>query len=91
MCFKQTLGGYHPVTIGDMYNFRYKVVSKVGWGHFSTVWKALDTFALVYWNILLISFRKEPTDKFTALKIVKSSRRYTEAAVDEIEILNVSL
>lgn len=37
-------GGYHPVTIGDRFdNSRYIVVRKLGWGHFSTVWLALDT------------------------------------------------
>jgi hypothetical protein len=30
-------GGYHPVQIGDVYNKRYLVVQKLGWGHFSTV------------------------------------------------------
>lgn len=37
-------GGYHPVSIGDRYdNGRYIVLRKLGWGHFSTVWLALDT------------------------------------------------
>lgn len=36
-------GGYHPVNIGDVYNGRYKVIRKVGWGHFSTVWLCWDT------------------------------------------------
>ena len=31
-------GGYHPVRIGDLYNQRYHVLRKLGWGHFSTVW-----------------------------------------------------
>jgi hypothetical protein len=35
-------GGYHPVSIGDTYNGRYKVIRKVGWGHFSTVWLCWD-------------------------------------------------
>ena len=35
-------GGYHPVRIGDVYNGRYHVVRKLGWGHFSTVWLCLD-------------------------------------------------
>lgn len=56
------------------------------------LFNSLESIGYVCFSVLelLISFRKEPTDKFTALKIVKSSRRYTEAAVDEIEILNVS-
>lgn len=35
-------GGYHHVNIGDVYNERYKVLRKVGWGHFSTVWLSWD-------------------------------------------------
>lgn len=39
-----TTGGYHPVHIGDVYkNGQYKVIRKLGWGHFSTVWLVEDT------------------------------------------------
>ncbi|KAI9481333.1 MAG: kinase-like domain-containing protein [Benjaminiella poitrasii] len=65
-------GGYHPVSIGDRFdNNRYIVVRKLGWGHFSTVWLALDTL----------------TDSHVALKIVKSASRYTESALEEIKLL----
>uniref|UniRef100_H2L6S9 non-specific serine/threonine protein kinase n=1 Tax=Oryzias latipes TaxID=8090 RepID=H2L6S9_ORYLA len=33
---------YHPVRIGDTFNRRYRVVSKLGWGFFSTVWLCSD-------------------------------------------------
>lgn len=37
-------GGYHPVHVGDIYkNGRYKVIKKLGWGHFSTVWLVEDS------------------------------------------------
>ena len=37
-------GGYHAVEIGDTFKHgRYVVQSKLGWGHFSTVWLAWDT------------------------------------------------
>lgn len=35
-------GGYHHVKIGDLFNARYHVIRKLGWGHFSTVWLAWD-------------------------------------------------
>jgi hypothetical protein len=35
-------GGYHPVKISDVFNNRYCVVRKLGWGHFSTVWLCWD-------------------------------------------------
>jgi serine/threonine-protein kinase SRPK3 len=39
LCFP---GGYHRVVIGDIFNERYVVLEKLGWGHFSTVWLARD-------------------------------------------------
>ena len=37
-------GGYHAVRVGDTFkNGCYVVQSKLGWGHFSTVWLAWDT------------------------------------------------
>ncbi|KAM8934400.1 SRSF protein kinase 3 isoform 2-T2 [Pelodytes ibericus] len=64
-------GGYYPVKIGDLFNGRYHVVRKLGWGHFSTVW--------LCWDLQ----RK----RFVALKVVKSALHYTETAVDEIKLL----
>ena len=34
-------GGYHPVHLGDIYQ-RYKVIHKLGFGSYSTVWLARD-------------------------------------------------
>ncbi|XP_050228562.1 uncharacterized protein LOC126677811 [Mercurialis annua] len=65
-------GGYHSVRISDTFkNGRYVVQSKLGWGHFSTVWLAWDTHKSL----------------FVALKVQKSAQHYTEAAMDEITIL----
>ncbi|XP_033744468.1 SRSF protein kinase 3-like isoform X2 [Pecten maximus] len=66
-----TKGGYHPVKIGDLFNGKYHVVRKLGWGHFSTVW--------LCWDML--------EKRFVALKVVKSAQHYTETAVDEIKLL----
>lgn len=35
-------GGYLPVHLGDIFNDRYKVMHKLGWGGYSTVWLARD-------------------------------------------------
>ncbi|RZC82391.1 hypothetical protein C5167_045178 [Papaver somniferum] len=67
-----TKGGYHPVRIGDTFNRnRYVVQSKLGWGHFSTVWLSWDTH----------------NSRYVALKVQKSAQHYTEAAMDEITVL----
>lgn len=49
----------------------YKIIRKLGWGQFSTVWLAYNSIDSQHY----------------ALKIVKSAPRYTEAALDEIKIL----
>lgn len=66
-------GGYHPVTVGELFNDgKYTVVRKLGWGHFSTVWLSKDN----------------NTGKHVALKVVRSAAHYTETAIDEIKLLN---
>ncbi|CRK18647.1 hypothetical protein BN1708_012411, partial [Verticillium longisporum] len=36
-------GGYHPIRIGDLFNNgKYKIVSKLGYGVYSTVWLACN-------------------------------------------------
>lgn len=35
-------GGYHPIEIGDVLHHRFKIVDKLGYGGFSTVWLARD-------------------------------------------------
>merc|ERR1719389_577012 len=64
-------GGYHVVNIGEIYNQRYQVIAKLGWGHFSTVWLCQDLHA----------------SSLVAMKVQKSAQHYTEAAYDEIELL----
>ncbi|KAA0174476.1 hypothetical protein FNF27_04072 [Cafeteria roenbergensis] len=66
-------GGYHPVKVGEVYNERYRVLQKLGWGHFSTVWRCADM---------------ADGGRIVALKVQKSASHYTEAAADEIAILD---
>jgi serine/threonine protein kinase len=35
-------GGYHPVHLGELFNNRYQIISKLGYGVYSTVWLAKD-------------------------------------------------
>lgn len=67
-------GGYHPVELGVVFKDRYEVKSKLGWGHFSTVWLAEDSVS----------------SSDVAVKIVKSAHHYKEAANDEIKILRTA-
>lgn len=36
------LGGFHPVYIRDVYNDRYEIMRKIGYGQYSTVWLVKD-------------------------------------------------
>ncbi|MEE6502428.1 hypothetical protein FKM82_004517 [Ascaphus truei] len=65
-------GGYHPVKAREMLNRRYQVMHKVGWGYFSTVWLCRDV----------------QKKKCVAVKISKSGRKFSEAALDEVSLLN---
>ncbi|CEP01042.1 hypothetical protein PBRA_008354 [Plasmodiophora brassicae] len=71
------VGGYHRVTRGQLYNQRYMIVSKLGWGHFSTVWLAAD----------LHQFSSATGAAHVALKIQKGEASYMEAALDEVKLL----
>jgi serine/threonine protein kinase len=63
-------GGYHRVHIGEVFNSRYVAVEKLGWGHFSTVWRVWDTVERTYY----------------AMKVQRSASHYRDAALDEIKL-----
>ncbi|KAJ3843189.1 CMGC/SRPK protein kinase [Lentinula raphanica] len=66
-------GGYLPVKLDDSFKHgRYRVIRKLGWGHFSTVWLVKDN----------------DLGRHSALKVVKSAGRYAETARDEIKLLS---
>ncbi|KAM7410856.1 hypothetical protein PAMA_021019 [Pampus argenteus] len=64
-------GGYHPVQTGDTFNRRYKVLSKLGWGYFSTVWLCLDL----------------SRGRHVAVKVLKSGAGFAQAGQDELALL----
>ncbi|KAK4872115.1 hypothetical protein RN001_016239 [Aquatica leii] len=66
-------GGYMPVLVGQLIGpkNRYKIIRKIGWGTYSTVWLSQDLTCKTY----------------RAIKIIKSDRRYRTLAVEEIDML----
>ena len=65
------IDGYHPVHVGEILLDRYVIMHKLGYGHFSTAWLALDN----------------NNGNYVAIKVQKSDERYIQGAYDEIEIL----
>ncbi|XP_062872124.1 SRSF protein kinase 3 [Trichomycterus rosablanca] len=64
-------GGYHPVREGDVFNKRYKVLSKLGWGYYATVWLCVDL----------------RSGRHVAIKVLKSGSSCTQAGQDELTLL----
>jgi serine/threonine-protein kinase SRPK3/serine/threonine-protein kinase SRPK1 len=78
-------GGYHRVQEGDLFNNgRYRVVAKLGWGHFSTVWLCEDVSVAQHAK----AQGRAMAPFYVAMKVQKSAQHYTEAAYDEIELLS---
>ena len=73
---------YFPIStlfsLSKNINTRYVVIKKLGWGHFSTVWMVKDRKAA----------QNNQMEQFLALKVQKSAEHYTEAAMDEVELLD---
>ncbi|KXG53999.1 uncharacterized protein PGRI_010490 [Penicillium griseofulvum] len=67
-------GGFHPIYIGDVFKTRYKVLNKIGYGVYSTVWFVRDL--------------QSHENEYRALKVL-SAECYdgTQAPIFEREIL----
>jgi serine/threonine protein kinase len=63
------------------------IIKKLGWGHFSTVWMVKDRKLQVKGNLVATS-SSTSSRNFLALKVQKSAEHYTEAAMDEVELLD---
>ncbi|KAK8029255.1 hypothetical protein PG991_006311 [Apiospora marii] len=70
------LGGFHPVYIGDVYHDRYEVLSKIGYGGYSTVWLVRDRKAT-----------KGESSEFRALKVLSAECYGAGKDIYEREIL----
>ncbi|PLB47735.1 serine/threonine protein kinase [Aspergillus steynii IBT 23096] len=69
--------GFHPVYIGDVFNDRYQVLNKIGYGVYSTVWLVRD----------LKPEQPGPEHEFRALKVLSAECYDSERRFFEREIL----
>ncbi|KAF1960869.1 hypothetical protein CC80DRAFT_489109 [Byssothecium circinans] len=63
-----TIGGYHPITLGDTFqDGRYQVVHQLGFGSYSTIWLARD----------------KRSERYVSLKVLVASEasKSTEGAI----------
>jgi len=44
-------GGYHPIMFGDVLHSRYRIVDKLGYGGYSTIWLARDACSNRYFAV----------------------------------------
>ncbi|KAF5649672.1 CMGC SRPK kinase [Fusarium sp. NRRL 52700] len=57
-------GGYHPIHLGNVIQERYRIIRKVGWGQFSTVWLAMDMQINRYVSLkITLASQKDDTSK----------------------------
>jgi hypothetical protein len=53
--------GFHPVHLGDVFGGRYRVVHKLGFGGFSTVWLARDALKNCWVALKIVAARESAT------------------------------
>ncbi|KAK4170778.1 serine-threonineeeee protein kinase [Triangularia setosa] len=68
--------GFHPVYIGDIYAEKYKVLSKIGYGVYSTVWLVRD-----------LTKPEGHEHRFRALKVLSAESYSEDHPIFEREIL----
>ena len=59
-------GGYHPIVVGDILGpsseRQYRIVHKLGWGGFSTVWLAQRRDSIQTFVVVKVSMAEDGTD-----------------------------
>lgn len=85
-------GGYHPISIGDVLFDRYKIVHKLGYASFSTVWLARDEVNATYKAVkVLVSSSSVESREAEALRClsentVGASNAFIPALLDEFTV-----
>jgi serine/threonine-protein kinase SRPK3 len=73
-------GGYHPVLINDLLHNRYRVVDKLGYGGYSTVWLARDERIKRHVAVKVVIANLSPFRRETeVLRALRSSRLSSHA------------
>lgn len=74
-------GGYHPVVIGDILGDRYRIINKLGFGSYSTIWLAQDDQREVYVSVKICIADSIASEAVTLQDISSSSSGYNPTPV----------
>ncbi|KAI0140538.1 kinase-like domain-containing protein [Xylariaceae sp. FL1272] len=70
---RYTSGGYHPVHLGDQLKHgRYRVLHKLGWGGYSSVWAARDQDAGRYVAVKISVSERQPGAEDRQLQVMRA-------------------
>ncbi|CAG8972541.1 hypothetical protein HYALB_00001233 [Hymenoscyphus albidus] len=78
-------GGFHPVRLGEIYNSKYKVLRKLGYGRYSTVWLVKNQDPLTH-NTVLANHNNR-AQKLWAMKVLSAECYGAGTDVFELEIM----
>ncbi|KAJ6093034.1 protein kinase domain protein [Penicillium sp. IBT 16267x] len=94
-------GGYHPVTIGDHFNDRYRVVHKLGHGTYSTIWltrderfnryvavKYIHSQGFIHGDLHCGNILLQPSREFDQLSTEKLYEQYGEPILEPVNRLD---
>ncbi|KAJ8106856.1 hypothetical protein OPT61_g9265 [Boeremia exigua] len=73
-------GGYHPVMIDDLLHNRYRILDKLGYGGYSTIWLARDETAKRYVAVKIGISSPSPRREIEVLRVLHSSRSNSYAS-----------
>src|ERR1700735_4667719 len=81
-------GGYHPVSLNDTFKgSRYKIVHKLGWGRFCTVWLAKDKRCAHPKNLFMIFLTYKSHKRWVSLKILTADSSRESQELRNLQIL----
>ncbi|KAJ5547573.1 hypothetical protein N7513_004807 [Penicillium frequentans] len=82
-------GGYHPVTLGECLKAgRYKVLHKLGWGGYSTVWAARDQRTESYVTVKISTAEKNDDKEIRELQTLKELASYQPSLTHVVQLLD---
>jgi serine/threonine protein kinase len=82
-------GGYHPIHIGDVLQNRYRIVNKLGYGAYGTVWLAedLDSGRCAALKVLAAEVSDKEVSEVSVLRHLKQRRQLNDGGSNGQEFL----